>query len=108
MTFVLTVAGWLLDSSHWQGSDGIPTRAGEHLLLSGTALLIAVAIALPLGIAIGHTGRGAWLAVNLAGIGRALPSLPILALALPLAFRLGLGPGFWPTVITLVPLGVPW
>jgi osmoprotectant transport system permease protein len=45
--------------------------------------------------------------INLAGIGRALPSLAILALTLPLAFRLGLGLGFWPTVITLVPLGIP-
>ncbi len=105
--FLLLVARWLLDPTHWQGSDGIPTRVGEHLLLSGVALALAIVVALPLGVGFGHTGRGAWLVINVAGIGRALPSLAILALALPLAFRLGLGLGFWPTVITLVPLGIP-
>jgi osmoprotectant transport system permease protein len=107
MTFVLGIAEWLLDPTHWQGADGIPTRVGEHALLSGTALLLACLIALPLGIGVGHTGRGAILAINVAGIGRAIPSLAILALVLPLAFRLGLGLGFWPTVLTLVPLGIP-
>src|SRR5919201_6679252 len=107
MPFVVGVAQWLLDPTHWQGSDGIPTRVGEHVLLSGVALLIAALIALPLGVGFGHVGRGGLLVINLAGIGRALPSLAILALALPLAFRLGLGLGFWPTVIALVPLGVP-
>lgn len=101
------VVAWLLDPAHWQGSDGIPVRVGEHALLSGVALLIATLIALPPGIGFGHFRRGAWLVINLTGIGRALPSLAILALALPLAFRLGFGLGFWPTVITLVPLGAP-
>lgn len=105
--FPLAVARWLLDPTHWQGSDGIPTRVGEHLLLSGVALLLAIVVALPLGVGFGHSGRGAWLVINVAGIGRALPSLAILALALPLAFSLGLGLGFWPTVITLAPLGIP-
>jgi osmoprotectant transport system permease protein len=107
VSFFLLLAQWLLDPGHWQGSDGIPTRVGEHVLLSGVALLIATLIALPLGVGFGHSGRGAWLVINVAGIGRSLPSLAILALALPLAFRLGLGLGFWPTVITLVPLGIP-
>ncbi len=105
--FPLAVARWLLDPTHWQGSDGIPTRVGEHLLLSGVALVLAIVVALPLGVGFGHAGRGAWLVINVAGIGRALPSLAILALALPLAFSLGLGLGFWPTVITLAPLGIP-
>jgi len=105
--FPLAVARWLLDPTHWQGSDGIPTRVGEHLLLSGVALLLAIVVALPLGVGFGHSGRGAWLVINVAGIGRALPSLAILALALPLAFSLGLGLGFWPTVISLAPLGLP-
>jgi len=107
VTFFLTVAQWILDPTHWQGTDGIPTRVGEHLLLSGVSLAIAIVVALPVGIGVGHTGRGALLVINVAGIGRALPSLAILALALPLAFGLGLGLGFWPTVIALVPLGIP-
>jgi osmoprotectant transport system permease protein len=107
MTFLLGIAQWLPDPTHWQGADGIPTRVGEHALLSGVALLFAAFIALPLGIGIGHSGRGALLAINVAGIGRAIPSLAILALVLPVVFRLGLGLGFWPTVLTLIPLGIP-
>ena len=47
------------------------------------------------------------MAINVLNVGRALPSMAILAFALPLSFRLGLGLGFWPTVLMLVPLGIP-
>ena len=107
MTFLASVVTWLLDPAHWRGSDAIQVRLLEHLALSGTALAMAVVLALPLGVLLGHTGRGALLVINVANVGRALPSLAILALVLPLAFRLGLGLGFWPTVLTLIPLGVP-
>lgn len=107
MSFPIAVAAWLADPAHWQGSDGIPTRVLEHLWMSGAALAGAVLLALPLGILLGHTGRGGLLAINVANIGRALPSLAFLALALPVAFSLGLGLGFWPTMFALVPLGIP-
>ncbi|MBI3965815.1 MAG: ABC transporter permease, partial [Chloroflexi bacterium] len=107
MTFLASVLTWLLDPVHWAGPDGIPTRVWEHLLMSGTALGLAIALALPLGLLLGHTGRGALVTINVANVGRALPSLAILAFVLPLSFRLGLGLGFWPTVLALVPLGVP-
>jgi osmoprotectant transport system permease protein len=98
---------WLADPLHWQGSDGILTRVLEHLAMSGTALGLAALMALPAGIWLGHTGRGAFLVINAVNVGRALPSMALLAFALPLAFRLGLGLGFWPTVMMLAPLGVP-
>lgn len=108
MTSALTeLLVWLGDPAHWRGSDGIPNRIEEHLVLTLTALAVAAVLALPLGLWLGHTGRGATLVVNTLNIGRALPSLAILALALPLVFWLGLGLGFWPTVVMLVPLGVP-
>jgi osmoprotectant transport system permease protein len=107
MGLVGDVIGWLLDPAHWSGSDGIGARVLQHLALSGTALAISLALALPLGLALGHSRRGAWLVINVANVGRALPSLAILALVLPLVFRLHLGLGFWPTVFMLVPLGVP-
>jgi osmoprotectant transport system permease protein len=107
MSFLAAVATWLADAGHWQGSDGIPTRVLEHVWLSGVSLFVAVLIALPIGLWLGHTGRGQTLVVNVANIGRALPSLAILALALPVAFALGLGLGFWPTMLAMVPLGVP-
>lgn len=107
MELVSAVLGWLVDPAHWSGSDGIGARLAQHLALSGTALGISLALALPLGVGLGQSGRAAWVVINVANIGRALPSLAILALVLPLVFRLRLGLGFWPTVFMLVPLGVP-
>jgi osmoprotectant transport system permease protein len=66
-----------------------------------------VSIALPIGVWSGHTGRGGFLAINVANLGRALPSLALLALMLPVALSLKLGLGFWPTFFALVPLGIP-
>jgi len=98
---------WLAAPARWQGSDGIPTRLAEHLLLSAVAVLAATALALPLGVALGHSRKGGFVAMNVANVGRALPSMALLALALPLAFALNLGLGFWPTFLALVPLGLP-
>jgi osmoprotectant transport system permease protein len=105
--FAQAVLAWLASPAHWMGTDGIPTRVGEHLVLSGAALAAAVAVGLPAGVLLGHFGRGAVAVINVANVGRAIPSMAILAFALPVAFRFGLGLGFWPTVLMLVPLGVP-
>src|SRR5919201_2567921 len=107
MDFLASVGAWVASPTHWVGSDGIPTRIGEHLVLSGLATLVAVLLALPLGVFFGHSGRGGFFAVNVANLGRALPSMALLALALPIAFSLKLGLGFWPTFLALVPLGIP-
>jgi osmoprotectant transport system permease protein len=107
VTFLLEVGSWLGAPEHWTGSDGIPHRIGEHLLLSAVTVTVAVLIALPIGVIFGHTGRGGFLAINVANLGRALPSLALLALMLPLALSLKLGLGFWPTFLALVPLGIP-
>jgi osmoprotectant transport system permease protein len=107
VSFFVQVAVWLADPAHWAGSDGIPNRIAEHLLLSGVTTLVAVLIALPVGVLFGHSGRGGFLAINLANLGRALPSLALLALMLPIALNLRLGLGFWPTFFALVPLGIP-
>ena len=107
MPFLLSVVGWLAQPEHWQGTDGIPTRILEHLAISGLAVGVAAAIGVPIGVLCGHTGRGAFAVVNLANVGRAIPSMALLALGLPIAFGLGLGLGFWPTFIAMVPLGLP-
>jgi osmoprotectant transport system permease protein len=101
------VGGWLADPAHWAGSDGIPTRVVEHVVLSGTATGAAAALALPLGVYLGHMRRFDFAAINTANVGRALPSLALLAFALPVSFALGLGLGFWPTLFAMVPLGIP-
>ncbi len=69
---------WLTDGSHWSGDDGVPARILEHLQYSVIAVLIAAALAVPLGLYVGHTGRGRFLAVNATGALRAIPSLGML------------------------------
>jgi osmoprotectant transport system permease protein len=81
MEFFGEVVAWFADGANWSGSDGIPTRLGEHLVLSVVPLVVAVAVAVPLGAWIGHTGRFSALVINAANVGRAIPSLAILAVA---------------------------
>jgi osmoprotectant transport system permease protein len=98
---------WFMDPARWAGSDSIPVRLFEHIQLSGLSVLAATFIALPVGAFIGHTGRFRMLAVTVANVGRALPTLALLVIFLPLVLRLGLGLGFWPTFLPLVLLGIP-
>ncbi len=107
MSFLVSVVAWLAEPGHWQGSDGIPVRILEHIELSGASLAVAAAIALPFGVAVGHTNRGSFLVLNLANVGRALPSLAILGLALPFTIRATGQLDFWPTFIALVVLAIP-
>ena len=87
MEFVGAVVGWFTDPVNWSGDDGIPIRLAEHLLLSVVPLVVALLIGLPLAAWVGHTGRFAGLAVNVSNIGRAIPSLAIMALAAMLLNR---------------------
>jgi osmoprotectant transport system permease protein len=77
-------------------------RVLEHVRLSVIALVIAMLVALPVALVLGHTGRGGFLAINAANVGRALPSLALIAIALPF---LGLNDAS--TIFALVLLGVP-
>lgn len=74
----------------------------EHIVLSVAALLIAIAIALPVALLVRNTPLGATIAINVGNIGRAVPSLAILALALPL-----LGLGFKTALVALTALAIP-
>jgi osmoprotectant transport system permease protein len=102
MDVVNQVIGWLTDPAQWSGPAGIPVRTLQHLWYSLLATAIAAAIALPIGIFIGHTGRGALFAVNLTNLGRALPSLGILILMFTLV-----GFGIVPVLVALTALAVP-
>jgi len=93
---------WLADPLHWSGSAGIPARLGEHLQYTGLVMLIATAIAVPIGLYVGHTGRGRVAIVALAGALRALPTLGLLTLFVLLA-GIGLMPPVWALVILTVP-----
>lgn len=102
MSFLGAVVRWFADPAHWQGPDGVPNRLLEHVAMSGAATLTACAIALPLGLALGHYGRGGFLAINVSNIGRALPSFAILVIALQAT-----GIGARPAFVALVALAVP-
>ena len=102
MSFLLDVARWFASPAHWQGADGIPTRLGEHMLMSTAAILAAALIALPIGILLGHYGRGGAVAINVSNIGRAIPSFAILVIAVQLV-----GIGAKPAFIALLALGAP-
>ena len=74
----------------------------EHMAISAVAVAIAMAIALPIGLWLGHLHRGSFLAVNIANIGRALPSLAVLSIGI--AF---LGVGKSNVVLALLVLAIP-
>jgi osmoprotectant transport system permease protein len=78
------------------------SRTGEHLELSGVALGIALFLALPLGLWLGHVHRGLLIAAGFASLGRALPSLALIALGITV-FHFG----FWNNTAALVVLAVP-
>lgn len=109
MDFLGQVLAWYTDPAHWTGSNAIGLRLWQHLSLSAASLAAGVAIALPIGLYIGHTGRFARVTVAVSNIGRAVPSLGWLGIAFPLGTALfhRAGIGFLPAFIGLVALAIP-
>lgn len=105
----LAAFGWLADPVNWSGPNGIPVRLLEHIGISGVSMAIALVIALPAGLAIGHTRRGAGVTVGLAAVARSVPSLALIGLVLPItqAFDAINGFGLYPTVFAMVALAIP-
>jgi osmoprotectant transport system permease protein len=73
-----------------------------HIELSVLALAIAILIAVPVALAVRNTPTGATVAINIGNIGRAVPSLALLALALPF-----FGFGFTSALLALTALAIP-
>lgn len=96
------IVEWFSDPANWAGPDGVPARLGEHLFYTLLALSIAALIAIPIGLWIGHTGRGGFAVVSLANSLRALPTFGVLVL-LANSFGIGLGP----PIVALVVLAIP-
>jgi osmoprotectant transport system permease protein len=109
MDFLAQVLAWYTDPANWSGNNAIPLRLWQHLSLSVVSLAVGLAIALPIGLYIGHTGRGARFAVAVSNIGRAVPSLGWLGIAYPISTGLfqRAGIGFLPAFIGLVALAIP-
>lgn len=75
---------YLLDGSNWTEDGGFLSRLVEQLLVSFTALGLAMAIGLPVALWLGHLGRGGFLAINISNVGRAVPTFALLALLVTL------------------------
>jgi osmoprotectant transport system permease protein len=93
---------FISDPANWSGAEGIGNRILQHLAYTFLSLGIAAVIALPMGLLIGHTRRGAFLAINIGNAARALPTLGLLTLIVLL-----IGIGQVPVIIALVVLGIP-
>jgi osmoprotectant transport system permease protein len=98
---------YLGSDAAWSGRNGLPALMWAHIRISLVAILIAAVVGVPAGVFLGHVRRGAFVAVSVVNIGRAIPSFAILALLLPLSLRYGFGLGFWPTIVALVLLAIP-
>jgi osmoprotectant transport system substrate-binding protein len=94
---------WLTTGANWTGGDGVTHRLGEHLYFTGVSLGLALLLALPPAVVLGHYGRGGAVAVNVSNAGRAVPTFAVLTLLL-----VALGSGSdWPVIVALVLFAVP-
>ncbi|QUR69316.1 ABC transporter permease [Mycobacterium spongiae] len=102
MNFLHQALSYLFTAAHWTGPVGLLVRTAEHLGYTGLALVASALIAVPMGLLIGHTGRGTVVVVCAVNGLRALPTLGVLLLGV-LVFGLGLGP----PIVALMLLGIP-
>jgi osmoprotectant transport system permease protein len=102
MELVSEVVAWFTDPANWSGTTGIPNRLFEHVMLSIAVIVVGVAVSVPLGLAIGHTRRGAFFTVSVANVGRAIPSYALL-----LIFFTVFGIGFATAFPALLALSIP-
>ncbi len=102
MNFLQQALAYLFTADNWVGRAGLGARILEHLQYTAVAVAVSALIAIPVGMLIGHTGRGAFLVVTTVNALRALPTLGVLLLGV-LLWGLGLVP---PTVALML-LGIP-
>jgi osmoprotectant transport system permease protein len=104
VTPMVNYFGYLFDGANWawSTSGSIPHLLIQHIEYTLVAVLISAAIALPVGLLIGHTNRGAFLAINIGNAGRSLPTFGLLSLMVTLV-----GIGTLPVLVALVVLAVP-
>lgn len=94
----------LIDALTWIANNfsNFMSAFNRHLLMCGISLAIGLMIALPVGILVARSRVGSFIAINIAGSLRSIPSLAILAAAMPL-----MGIGLLPSIVALVVLAVP-
>lgn len=94
---------WLNDPLNWTNPGGVLDRLGEHLVISAAAVGIACLLAWPLGVWLGHTGRGGGAIVVLANLTLAIPTVALLTI-LPLT---PIGFGKPAVILALTVFGIP-
>ncbi len=94
----------LFDALTWIAGQGAMVRSAleQHLLMSGISLAVGLAVGVPLAIAITRNATAAAIAINTVNALRTIPSIAILAAALPI-----LGIGLVPSVVALIVLALP-
>ena len=102
MDILQATLGWFLQPEHWLSDGGILVRLREHIYYVTLSMLIASAIALPTGIALGYWRKGAFVIINLFNIGRAVPALGLILLCILL-----FGYNDIPLFAALVAMSVP-
>ena len=97
---------YLVNGANWSGDGGMLDLLLQQLLLSVTALALAMLVGLPVALWLGHLGRGGFLAINLTNIGRAVPTFALLALFVTADFpgRADFGPFGRAGLATLIAL----
>jgi osmoprotectant transport system permease protein len=107
MNFLTEVAQWFTSSANWSGGDGIIVRAISQIELSAVVIGAAIIVGVGIGFALGHTGRGGFVAVNAANAARAVPSLALLTLLVTWPVISLKGSGFYASFLALVALAIP-
>lgn len=102
MNFLQQALTFIFTAENWSGKAGLGTRIIEHLQYTGIAVGVSALIAIPIGLVIGHTGRGSFLVVTAVNALRALPTLGVLLLGVLLW-----GLGLLPPTVALALLGIP-
>ena len=102
MNYFLSAFGWLFTPSNWDGPGGIWSRLLQHLGFTLSVVAVASVLALPAGVAIGHTRRGVAVVPMVTASARALPTLGLLTLV-GLWSGLGLVAPFCALLVLAVP-----
>ncbi|MDT5092480.1 MAG: osmoprotectant transport system permease protein [Mycobacterium sp.] len=102
MNFLQQALSYIFTAANWGGNAGLLARIGEHLEYTVLAVAFSALIAIPIGMLVGHSGRGTFVVVTGVNALRALPTLGVLLLAVLLY-----GLGLLPAVVALMLLGIP-
>ncbi|WP_125774887.1 ABC transporter permease [Antribacter gilvus] len=102
MNLFAEALAWLADPVHWSGPSGIAARLAQHLAITVAVVAVSAAVAIPVGVLVGHTRRGRGVVVAVAGAARAVPTLGLLTI-----LGLMMGIGLQAPLAALVVLAIP-